>query len=77
MEQGYVNVQGGKLYYEIDGNGAPLVPIHAGSLDSRMWDEQFHIFAEHNRVVRYDVREFGNLAGLKKNTQTLKTCLRC
>src|SRR2546426_5837738 len=24
-----------------------------------MWDEQFRIFAEHNKVVRYDVRGFG------------------
>jgi len=59
LEQGFVNVKGGKLYYEVEGNGAPLVLIHAGFLDSRMWDEQFRIFAKHNKVIRYDVRGFG------------------
>ena len=33
--------------------------IHAGFLDSRMWDGQFKIFAKSNWVVRYDVRGFG------------------
>ncbi len=47
------------MYYEAAGSGRPLVMIHAGFLDSRMWDGQFMAFAEKNKVVRYDVRGFG------------------
>ncbi len=55
----YVYVDSGKLYCEVTGKGPPLVLIHAGFLDSRMWDEQFKLFAEAFKVVRYDVRGFG------------------
>ncbi len=59
MISGYAQVEGGRLYYEADGGGHPLVLIHAGFLDSRMWDAQFAIFSEKFRVIRYDVRGFG------------------
>ena len=59
MESGFVQVEGGRLYYEVNGSGRPLVLIHAGFLDSRMWDEQFQLFAQHYKVIRYDVRGYG------------------
>ena len=55
----YLQVRGGSLYYETAGEGPPLVLIHAGFLDSRMWDEQFQLFAKDARVIRYDVRGYG------------------
>ncbi len=59
MQDGYVTVTGGKLYYQLKENGHPLVLIHAGFLDQRMWDEQFDLFAKDFTVIRYDVRGFG------------------
>ena len=59
METGYAEVDGGRLYYETSGKGPALVLIHAGFLDSRMWDTQFQLFSENYRVIRYDVRGFG------------------
>ncbi len=59
VETGFATVNGAKLYYEIAGAGRPLVLLHAGLADSRMWDDQFSAFAEHCRVVRYDLRGFG------------------
>ena len=59
METGYAEVDGGRLYYETSGKGPALVLIHAGFLDSRMWDTQFQLFSENCRVIRYDVRGFG------------------
>ncbi len=56
---GFVDVNGGQLYYEVAGAGHPLVLIHAGIADCRMWDEQFAEFAQHYRVIRYDTRGFG------------------
>jgi pimeloyl-ACP methyl ester carboxylesterase len=59
VETGYAEVDGGRLYYETSGKGPALVLIHAGFLDSRMWDTQFQLFSESHRVTRYDVRGFG------------------
>ncbi|MEM6583676.1 MAG: alpha/beta hydrolase [Pseudomonadota bacterium] len=53
------NVNGTALYYECAGSGTPLVLIHGNTLDTRMWDDQFDVFAEHYRVLRYDMRGFG------------------
>lgn len=58
-ETGTVPVNGTQLYYETLGEGHPLVLIHGGYMDRRMWDDQFYAFAEHYRVIRYDVRGFG------------------
>ncbi len=59
---GYADVYGARLYFEMMGMGHPLVLIHAGIADSRMWDDQFTDFAEHYRVIRYDIRGFGKSA---------------
>jgi pimeloyl-ACP methyl ester carboxylesterase len=56
---GYAEIKDVRLYYEIDGEGPELVLIHAGCADSRMWDEQFSTFARHYRVLRYDMRGYG------------------
>jgi len=56
---GFLDVPGGQLYYEVAGTGHPLVLIHAGVADNRMWDEQFTAFADRYRVIRYDTRGFG------------------
>lgn len=56
---GFARVHGSQLYYEVLGEGHPLVLIHGGFMDRRMWNDQFPIFAEHYRVIRYDVRGFG------------------
>ncbi len=47
------------LYYEIAGDGHPLVLIHGGLVNSGLWDDQFQVFAGHYRTLRYDVRGFG------------------
>src|SRR5579875_658948 len=58
-EAGFAQVNGTQLYYEMLGEGHPLVLIHGGYKDRRKWDDQFHAFAKHYRVIRYDVRGFG------------------
>lgn len=47
------------LYYEVRGAGEPVVLIHGGFGDRRMWDDQFDVLAREFRVVRYDHRGFG------------------
>jgi 3-oxoadipate enol-lactonase len=58
-ETGWLDVPGGRLYYEVDGAGEPLLLIHGGLGSLRMWDGQVPAFAEHYRVIRYDTRGFG------------------
>lgn len=60
IEQGFVELPGGQIYYEKAGEGEPVVFLHGGMLDRRMWDEQFHFFAQHYQAIRYDVRGAGN-----------------
>jgi pimeloyl-ACP methyl ester carboxylesterase len=37
----------------------PVVLIHGGAIDHRMWDDQFANIARGHRVIRYDVRGHG------------------
>jgi pimeloyl-ACP methyl ester carboxylesterase len=59
VQSGFAEINGGKIYYEVAGSGHPLVLIHGGQMDRRMWDEQFDLFSKSYRVIRYDVRGFG------------------
>jgi 3-oxoadipate enol-lactonase len=54
-----LDVPGGKLAYEDAGKGQPIVLLHEGIADRRMWDREFAQLAETHRVVRYDMRGFG------------------
>lgn len=59
VKQGFAKVSNAKIYYEMIGEGQPLILIHGGNMDRRMWDEQFAAFAKTYKVIRYDVRGFG------------------
>jgi len=59
VEQGYAEIDGGQLYYEVQGSGEPVVLIHANMMDLRSWEQQVEAFSEYFRVIRYDVRGFG------------------
>ncbi|GAC1481421.1 MAG: alpha/beta hydrolase [Candidatus Dormibacteria bacterium] len=59
MKAGFAEVDGGRLWYEAAGTGPPLVLIHSGITDSRSWEPQMAAFARGCKVVRYDMRGFG------------------
>jgi 3-oxoadipate enol-lactonase len=50
------------LSYEVSGTGAPVVLIHAFSVDRRMWAPQIAALEGRFRVVRYDLRGHGQSA---------------
>lgn len=80
QQHGFCDVQGGKIYYEVAGQGHPLVLIHGGQLDRRMWDEQFQFFASKFKVIRYDVRGFGQSPAATKpfsQSDDLAAVLKC
>ena len=59
VRTGHVSIEGGRLYYERAGEGFPVVFIHPGLWDRRIWDDQFETFAGRHDVMRYDVRGYG------------------
>ena len=59
IKSGFVQVENGRIYYEIAGEGAPFVMIHDGLLHRVTWDAQFAEFSKECRVIRYDRRGFG------------------
>ncbi|MEZ4861921.1 MAG: alpha/beta hydrolase [Caldilineaceae bacterium] len=58
-QHGFADLNGAQIYYETAGAGHPLVLLHAGICDLRMWDEQFVEFSQTYRVLRFDMRGFG------------------
>jgi 3-oxoadipate enol-lactonase len=58
-DSGYLEFNGARIYYEVEGSGPPLVLIHAGVAHLRMWDEQVAAWREQFRVIRYDTRGYG------------------
>jgi 3-oxoadipate enol-lactonase len=49
----------GPLYYEMIGEGRPMVLIHGLLMHSGLWDNELAAFNERFQVIRYDVSGFG------------------
>ena len=64
-QTGTAEVNGTTLYYEVEGEGHPFVMVHGGLVDRRLWDEQFDVFAQYYKMIRFDMRGFGD-SGLYK-----------
>lgn len=58
-ESGFLETNGARIYYEVEGEGEPVLLIHAGIANLRMWDEQVPALADGYRAIRYDTRGFG------------------
>ena len=58
-EQGFVNIQDGKLFYEKKGTGSPIVFLHGICLDLRMWQKQVDFFSDSFTCISLDLRGFG------------------
>jgi len=53
-------INGANIHYRREGAGFPIVMLHAGVADSRMWQAQADEFAKQFDVVRPDMRGFGD-----------------
>ncbi|MGZ4032875.1 MAG: alpha/beta fold hydrolase [Tumebacillaceae bacterium] len=62
FQSGFAEVHGTKMYYEIMGEGPALVLNHPVGLDNRIWDAQVAELATQYKVIRYDMRGFGQTA---------------
>ncbi|WP_405412592.1 alpha/beta fold hydrolase [Streptomyces decoyicus] len=69
----------GHLVYRDVGAGQPLVLLHGGLLDHRMWDDQIRVFAPDHRVIAPDARGHGGSSNANKpfrQTDDLAAVLR-
>lgn len=51
----YADLQHGRVWYEVQGSGPPLVLIHGGAVDSRFFDKNIGPLGEHLRVIAVDL----------------------
>jgi 3-oxoadipate enol-lactonase len=56
---GFAKINGTDVYYEIKGEGHPLVLVHGFPLDSRMWDAQFEKLSQNFKTIRFDFAGYG------------------
>jgi 2-hydroxy-6-oxonona-2,4-dienedioate hydrolase len=56
---GCIELNDGKIHYEIAGEGETVVLAHAAHVDSGMWDAQWDAFTGKYRVLRFDMRGYG------------------
>ena len=59
MDSGYVVANGQKLYYEIHGEGEPLVMIQGLGGDVTTWAAQIPALQRHFKVIAFDNRDAG------------------
>ena len=52
-------INGARIHYERAGSGLPVIFLHAGIADSRMWEPQARQLARHFDVICPDQRGFG------------------
>jgi pimeloyl-ACP methyl ester carboxylesterase len=61
-----------QTYYEINGQGLPLVFIHGGWVSHRMWQSQVDHFSKSYMVITCDIRGHGNTGGSLKKKYSME-----
>ena len=54
-----INRDGVEIYYEVHGNGPPLLLTHGYSSTSQMWQGQIAALSKHHKLVLWDMRGHG------------------
>ena len=52
-------INGARIHFERAGEGLPVILLHAGVADHRMWEPQLRAFAKQFDVIAPDMRGFG------------------
>jgi pimeloyl-ACP methyl ester carboxylesterase len=68
-----IQVNGLNHYYELIGEGPPLVFIHGAFADARIWEPQWKHFSTKHRVLRYDLRGHGRTGASDLTRYTMET----
>jgi Predicted hydrolases or acyltransferases (alpha/beta hydrolase superfamily) len=59
LQEGYVKIKDGNLYYVREGTGPPLIFLHGLALDHRAWQKQADYFSHDYSCISVDLRGFG------------------
>ena len=59
LQQGFINISDGNLFYQKKGNGPPILFLHGLCLDHRMWEDQVNYFSDSFTCISIDLRGFG------------------
>lgn len=62
VKTGFATIHNTKLYFEMAGKGKPLILLHSGIADHRMWVGQRQELSRFLRVVTADFRGYGGTA---------------
>lgn len=55
----FLSIGANKIHYQVEGSGRPIVWIHGGGVDHRMWEPQVQYFRDRYQVITYDIRGHG------------------
>jgi pimeloyl-ACP methyl ester carboxylesterase len=66
LKKGYAPVNGLQLYYEIYGNGEPLVLLHGGLGAIEMFGASLPVLAESRQVIAVDLQGHGRTADIDR-----------
>lgn len=58
-EHGYVTLKDCRIYYEVHGNGAPVILLHGGLTSVEAWFAELPLLAKRFRVIAIDLRGHG------------------
>ena len=59
-------------FYEVHGEGTPIVLIHGALVDLRMWQPQAEPFSRKYKVIVYDIRGHGQTGGSEKRRYSVQ-----
>jgi 3-oxoadipate enol-lactonase len=59
-QMGFLETSGARISHEVEGTGEPVVLVHAGVANLRMWDAQVEALKDRYRLIRYDTRGYGD-----------------
>ena len=62
-ETGFKEINGQQIYYQVTGDGPPLVFVHGWSANLTDWDAQVAFFSKKYRTYSYDWRGMGKSSG--------------
>jgi 3-oxoadipate enol-lactonase len=59
VKTGFATIGNARIYFEMSGAGKPLLLLHSGIADHRMWAGQRREFSRHFQVIMPDFRGYG------------------
>ncbi len=62
----FYKFENGKVFYEIFGEGEPLLLIHGNSVSSRMFHPIIKLYADNYKVILFDFPGHGKSSRLEK-----------